>query len=139
MIYTTELILCHKLLISSPSIFTTLLCKPWYSKLWCNKIDSLKCIRFIILGCKYVWMRKSEFMAKLLPSHGPNLINLNYWFTLNRRFKYFLNLYFFTRRFKCDSTINSSTTWLKFFKSGLNNIRLKTTGIYLTLTYAKVH
>ena len=53
---------------SNPYIFGTWWCKPLIFQtliIWYNIIHCLKYLRSTILGCKDIWIRNSEFVARL--------------------------------------------------------------------------
>ena len=64
---TKELSLCHKLKFSNPYIFTTGWRRPLIFQtynIWCNRIHSLKYLRFTTVGYKDIRIRKFEFVTK---------------------------------------------------------------------------
>jgi len=64
---TKELSLWHKIKYLNLNIFRTRCCKPLIFQaqiIWCNRIHSLKYLRYATFGCKVIVIRKSEFVAK---------------------------------------------------------------------------
>ena len=62
-----ELSFCHKLKFSNPYIYGTWCCRLLIFQtkiIWCNRIHSLKYIRYTTLGCRNIGIRKSEFVSK---------------------------------------------------------------------------
>ena len=62
-----ELSFCHKLWFYNPYIFATLWCKLWYYKLRQLDLTEFFCLKYqrsTTSGCKDIWIKKWEFVAK---------------------------------------------------------------------------
>ena len=91
-----ELSLCYKLKLSNPYILVISWCKPLIFQtqiILSKKIYSLKFLRSTTLGCKYIGIIKSEFVAKtqFLSNENSPLQFTNWWKTENVSAIYLLN------------------------------------------------
>ena len=91
-----ELSLCYKLKLSNPYILVISWCKPLIFQtqiILSKKIYSLKFLRSMTLGCKYIGIIKSEFVAKtqFLSNENSPLQFTNWWKTENVSAIYLLN------------------------------------------------